>query len=221
MQERPTPVIPGDLEHQPVDFHVIDPIAPDLVSRRGSYTNEHAQRFVLTLAAPVRDEAAMDEFGRDLRVWVLAVVPPSPVAELDEEPLDKGAQSRGDEEEGPATLEQLVREGEAEGDDPVVGLSVDCERVPDAGTAFAMFASYAVRTIVQGARHCFESGPERVIAVLHSGEIRLGGLTRAPHVIPLPPSPRNRHANGQCWVKGVAQESRYTLNAGWTKKPCG
>jgi hypothetical protein len=221
MNMRPTPVITGELDPQPVDFELIEPIAPDLVSGRGAYTNEHDQRFVLTITAPTRDETAMVEFGRDLRVWLLAVVPPYPFAEADEEQGQQGAPPPEDEEAAPPTLEELVREGESEGDQPVVGLSVDCVQVLDAGTAFAMFSSFAVRKIDKDERHCFESGPERVIASLLTGAVKLGGLTYPPKVIALPPSPRNRHANGQCWVKGVAAESKYTLNAGWTKKPCG
>jgi hypothetical protein len=220
MDKRPTPVITGGLEPQPVDFEMIDPIAPGLVSARGSYTNECDQRFVLTIAAPERDEAAMTEFGSELRAWLLAVVPPDLFADADEELQEQGA-PREDAEEPPPTLEELLREGEYEGDRPIVGISVDCERIPDAGTAFMMFSSLAVRTIENGGRHCFESGPDWVVASLVSGAIRLGGLTNPPRVVDLPPSPRVRHADGQCWVRGVAAQSRYTLNAGWVKKPCG
>ena len=75
-----SPVIPESLrpEPTPIEFEEVDPPAPGLATRRGTYTNAVGQAFALTAIAPERYVDDLDEFTQGFYAWFQAV----PVGEI-------------------------------------------------------------------------------------------------------------------------------------------
>jgi hypothetical protein len=207
MGELPPAIISSDLEPRPkcVSFHERSTLAPGMIVREGTLTNEVGQRFRITIAGDAEHRAELDRWADELRVWLYAAPGAQDGDAADNEETDR---------ELAALLDELARDDDVDGARTV--FDVRLEEAPDMEDGVPVeITMYIDPTIKRGDGKTY-NGPDDVIVTVitnpsfPNSRVELRGLTDNPKEVTVG-DPARRDADHKCKIKGLAEKSKYTI----------